>query len=87
MEPTAPSASKETPLRPGRRGLMKFSIGMLIGIIWLALANVTYGKAAAGSAAGHPDLRFWWGVITALLTIAALGVLIGTHLHTRPQSD
>ena len=66
---------------------MKFTLGMLIGIAWLAMANVTFGKASAGAAAGHPDLAFWWGVITALLGIAACGVLWGTHLHTRPQSD
>ena len=66
---------------------MKFTLGMLIGIAWLAMANVTYGKAAAGRAEGHPDLFFWWGIITAFLTIAAVGALWGTHLHTRPSSD
>ncbi len=66
---------------------MKFWVGMLIGIGWLFMANVTYGKAASGATTGHPDQAFWWGVVTALLTIAAVGVLWGTHLHTRPASE
>ena len=66
---------------------MKFTVGMLVGIAWLAMANVTYGKAHAGAQEGHPDLALWWGIITGFLAIAACGILWGTHLHTRPQSD
>lgn len=57
--------------------------GYLVGIVWLGFAYVAFQNASAGRAAGQDDVGFWWTVITALLTIAALGALIGTTIHGR----
>ena len=56
---------------------------MGVGVLYLVIAFGAYSKAGAGWEAGHSDLGFWWTVVGALLTIAALGALIGTWLHTR----
>lgn len=60
-------------------------LGMAVGVVYLGIAFGAYRNASSGWAAGHADLGFWWTVIGILLTIAALGALIGTWLHTRPQ--
>lgn len=57
--------------------------GYLVGIVWLGLAYLAFQNASAGRAAGQEDVGFWWTVITGLLTIAALGALVGTTLHSR----
>lgn len=56
---------------------------MGVGILYLAIAFGAYGRASAGWEAGHADLGVWWTVVAALLTIAALGALIGTWIHTQ----
>jgi hypothetical protein len=58
--------------------------GMAVGVLYLVIASGAYRRASSGWAEGHADLGVWWTVIGALLTIAALGALIGTWLHTRP---
>ncbi|UCC24569.1 MAG: hypothetical protein JSU98_12620 [Gemmatimonadales bacterium] len=58
-------------------------LGYLVGILWLVLASGAYRNASAGRVAGQEDVGFWWTVIAALLTIAALGALVGTTIHTR----
>ena len=65
---------------------MKRIIGFAVGILYLVIASGAYRKSASGWDAGHADLGFWWMIIALLLTIAALGALIGTWIHTRaPQ--
>lgn len=61
--------------------------GYLVGIVWLVLAWGAYGTASAGRAAGQADVGFWWTVIAVLLTIAALGALVGTTIHARAERD
>ena len=65
---------------------MKRIIGMGVGVVYLGIAAGAYTRAAAGWNAGHADLGFWWTVVTALLSIAGLGALIGTWIHTRPRT-
>lgn len=59
--------------------------GFLIGIVWLGLAFLAFRRSAAGWDAGYGDVGIWWTIIAGFLTIAALGALIGTWLHTRPR--
>ncbi len=66
---------------------MKRIFGMAVGVVYLGIAFGAYRNASSGWEAGHADLGFWWTVIGVLLTIAALGALIGTYLHTRPTSS
>jgi hypothetical protein len=61
-------------------------LGYVIGIVWLGLAFGAFRTSSAGWAEGHSDIGFWWGVIAALLTIAALGALAGTAIHARARS-
>lgn len=60
--------------------------GYVIGIVWLGLAFGAFRTSSAGWADGNSDIGFWWGVIGALLAIAALGSLIGTTIHARARS-
>lgn len=55
---------------------------MGVGVLYIGIAFAAYRTARAGWAAGFPDLGVWWTVVAALLTIAALGALIGTWIHT-----
>ena len=57
---------------------------MGVGVIWLGMAFGAFRVSSAGWADGHSDLGFWWTVIAGLLTIAGLGALIGTWIHTQP---
>ncbi|MDZ7779416.1 MAG: hypothetical protein U5R14_05665 [Gemmatimonadota bacterium] len=57
--------------------------GMAVGVVYLGIAFGAYRNSSNGWEAGHADLGFWWAVIGVLLTIASLGALIGTWLHTR----
>lgn len=59
--------------------------GYVVGLVWLGLAFGAYQNSAAGRSAGQEDVGFWWLVIAGLLTIAALGALIGTTIHSRPS--
>lgn len=62
---------------------MKRILGMGLGVLYLVIAFGAFSRASAGWAAGHADLGFWWTVVAVLLTIAALGALIGTWIHTQ----
>jgi len=62
---------------------MKRILGMGVGVVYLVIAFGAYRRASTGWDAGHADLGFWWTVIGVLLTVAALGALIGTWIHTR----
>lgn len=61
--------------------------GYLVGVVWLGLAYGAFRTATAGWDAGQSDVGFWWAVIATLLTIAALGALIGTMIHSRQQRN
>ena len=56
---------------------------MGVGVLYLFLAFGALGRASAGWDAGYSDLGVWWTVVAGLLTIAALGALIGTWIHTQ----
>ena len=66
---------------------MKRILGMGVGVLYLGIAYGALMRANAGWATGYSDIGFWWTVIAAVLTIAALGALIGTWLHTRPTES
>ncbi|HEX9885645.1 MAG TPA: hypothetical protein VGA70_04115 [Longimicrobiales bacterium] len=59
--------------------------GFLVGFVWLGLAFGALRRSLAGWDAGQSDIGFWWAVIASLLTIASVGALVGTWLHTRPR--
>ena len=61
--------------------------GFLIGILWLGLAFLAFRRSSAGWSAGYDDVGIWWTIIAGLLTIAAVGALVGTFLHTRTRGD
>jgi hypothetical protein len=65
---------------------MKRILGMGVGVLYLVIAFGAYSRASAGWEAGQGDIGFWWTVIAVLLTIAALGALIGTWIHTQGSS-
>ena len=62
---------------------MKRILGMGVGVIYLGIAFGALTRAKEGGATGYSDVGFWWTVIAVLLTIAALGALIGTWIHTQ----
>lgn len=64
---------------------MKKLFGYVIGVVWLGIAFGAFRTSARGWAEGHSDIGFWWAVIGSLLTIAALGALVGTTIHTRAR--
>jgi hypothetical protein len=57
---------------------------MGVGVLYFGIAFGAYSRASAGWAAGHSDVGFWWTIIAAFLTIAAVGALVGTWIHTQP---
>lgn len=65
---------------------MKY-LGYVVGLIWVGLVAAAFGNARAGSAAGQPDVAFWWSVIGGLLTIATLGAFIGTTIHRNGSTE
>lgn len=66
---------------------MKRAAGILVGLVWLAMAGGAFRTASLGSAGGHPDLGLWWSVIGALLAIAGLSAIVGTWIHTGPDGS
>jgi hypothetical protein len=62
---------------------MKRILGMGVGVLYLIIAYGAYSRASSAGDAGQADMGFWWIVVAALLTIAALGALIGTWIHTQ----
>ena len=65
---------------------MKKALGFFAGLVLLALAGGAARTASIGWGGGHTDVGFWWTVIAGFLTIAALGALVGTVIHSRPDS-
>ena len=66
---------------------MKRILGMGVGVVYLGIAFGALTRANDGWATGYSDIGFWWTVIAVLLTIAALGALIGTWIHTQEGSS
>ena len=62
-------------------------LGMMAGAGILVLAGFAWGDALAGWSDGNSDIGFWWAVIATFLTIAGVGTVIGTWLHTQPVDD
>ncbi len=62
---------------------MKKALGFFAGLVLLALAAGAARTASLGWGGGHTDVGFWWTVIAGFLTIAGLGALVGTVIHTR----
>lgn len=62
-------------------------LGMMAGAVILVLALFAWFDSAAGWSDGHSDIGFWWTVIATFLTIAGVGTVIGTWLHTQPIDD
>ena len=60
-------------------------IGMLIGVGYIGIASYTFRTSQAGWAAGHTDVGFWWLVVTGFITIAMVGIFVGTWIHTQPN--
>lgn len=61
--------------------------GYFIGVVWLVLAYGAFQRGAAGRALDQADVSLWWTIIAGLLTIAALGALIGTTIHSRADQS
>jgi len=64
---------------------MKKTLGLLAGLGLLALSAASARTALLGWGGGHADVGFWWTVIACLLGIAAVGALVGTAIHARPD--
>ena len=62
---------------------MKKVLGFLAGLLLLSLAAGAARTASIGWGGGDSDVGFWWTVIASFLTIAALGALVGTAIHSR----
>jgi hypothetical protein len=60
-------------------------LGMLIGVGYFGMVFYAFNVAQAGWAADQPDVGFWWFVIAGFLTVAAVGAIYGTWIHTRPN--
>ena len=56
---------------------------MGVGVIYFVIAFGAFSRARAGWSEGYSDIGFWWTVIAAFLTIAALSALAGTWIHTQ----
>lgn len=66
---------------------MSSIVGFIVGALWLILAFRAFGFSSAGASGGHDDLQFWWAVVGTLLTIAALGAMIGGFIHRRARQS
>ena len=66
---------------------MKRIMGIGVGVIYMGIAFGAFTKANAGWASGLDDIGFWWTVVAALLTIGALGAMIGTWIHTQESES
>ena len=61
--------------------------GILAGVGILVLAGFAWDDSATGWSVGNSDIGFWWAVIATFLTIAGIGTMVGTWLHTQPVAD
>lgn len=66
---------------------MKRMIGMGIGVFYLGIAFLALQRANGGWETGFSDIGFWWTVIAVLLSIAGIGALGGTWIHTQKSES
>jgi len=67
---------------------MKRYAGLFIGTFYILIAFGAFRNGLQGFSMDHTDLGVWWSVIGGLLSIAALGALLGTWIHAwAPSSD
>ena len=66
---------------------MKRIIGIVIGVFYAVLAGLAFTTSTGNWSDGNSDLGLWWAVIGTLLSVAGVGALLGTWLHTRPAED
>ena len=64
---------------------MKRIIGWGVGVFYLGISYAAFSRGAAGRAAGHGEIGFWYSVVATLLFVAALAAFIGTWIHTQPK--
>lgn len=69
---------KETRSIPRMAGLVS---GLLIGVLWLAMAAAAIWTSARGYANGRADWGLGWGLVGFFLLAAALSALVGTWWH------
>jgi hypothetical protein len=62
---------------------MKRILGIGVGLVYFVIAFAAFSRARSGWEAGHGDIGFWFTVVSVLLTVAALGAIIGTWIHTQ----
>ena len=60
---------------------------MGIGLAWLGMAGFSFNNSRVFGADGHPDAHLWWGIIGTLLSIAAIGALVGGVIHFRQERN
>jgi hypothetical protein len=58
-------------------------LGMLVGVGYFGMVIYAFRVSQAGWAAGQSDVGLWWAVVGAFLTVAAVGAIAGTWIHTR----
>ena len=62
--------------------------GLLIGLLWLAMAYVTVSSSLRGYANGRSDWGLGWGLVGFFLLAAGLSALVGTWWNnTRANED
>jgi len=64
---------------------MKRILGMLVGVGFIAMVFYSFNVSRAGWAANQSDVGFWWAVIGGFLTVAAVGAIVGTWVHSQPD--
>ena len=69
---------KET--QPTSRALAMLP-GLVIGLLWLAMAAGTLWSSYQGYANGRSDWGLGWGLVGFFLTAAGLSALVGTWWH------
>lgn len=55
--------------------------GLVIGVLWLAMAAAALWSSARGYANDRSDWGLGWGLVGVLLLGAALAALVGTWWH------
>jgi len=72
--------------RPYSANPMNRIFGYLVGVVWLGMAFGAFQRGQNGGALGYSDMSVWWTIIAGLLTIAGVGALVGTTIHTAKKS-
>lgn len=65
------------------RTALAWGTGMIVGVLWLAMAFTCLVSAGRAYANARNDWGLAWGLIGSLLLIAGLGAIVGTWWHQR----